>query len=81
MSRTGHSFQSVLGLRIARAGNIQGFFQTRAAAVPEFAKTSHDNRKLHNAIPEKDSFILQLFDNERAYTTWRTCFARTLSVT
>ena len=27
MSRTGHSFQSVLGLRIARAGNIQGFFR------------------------------------------------------
>ena len=55
-----------------------GFFQTRAAAVPEFAKTSHDNRKLHNAIPERKSFILQLFDNERAYTTWRTTRRKTI---
>ena len=55
-----------------------GFFQTRAAAVPEFAKTSHDNRKLHNAIPERKSFILQLLDNERAYTTWRTTRRKTI---
>ena len=68
-----------------------GFFQTQAAAVtasaasqtivdivPEFAKISHNNRKLHNAIPERKSCILQLFDNERAYTTWRTTRRKTI---